>query len=198
MAENTHCIRVYSDRISKGKPRKRFDITPVIYIFVKTDTMKERIERILKEKSLSSNKLAEMLEVQPSGISHILSGRNKPSMDFITKLLTVFPDISPDWFILGKGDMYRTATNPTQPAVSVTAAPPVSISDASQPSAIRPTPQIAEQDLFSAAPATQSRQSSDRNFSDSTSGQSAKKAIRKVMIFFSDHTVESFDYCNNE
>ena len=94
--------------------------------------------------------------------------------------------------------MYRTATNPTQPAVSVTAAPPVSISDASQPSAIRPTPQIAEQDLFSAAPATQSRQSSDRNFSDSTSGQSAKKAIRKVMIFFSDHTVESFDYCNNE
>ena len=113
MAENTHCLRVYSDRISKGKPRKRFDITPVIYIFVKTDTMKERIERILKEKSLSSNKLAEMLEVQPSGISHILSGRNKPSMDFITKLLTVFPDISPDWFILGKGDMYRTATNPT-------------------------------------------------------------------------------------
>ena len=106
--------------------------------------MKERIERILKEKSLSSNKLAEMLEVQPSGISHILSGRNKPSMDFITKLLTVFPDISPDWFILGKGDMYRTATNSTQPAVSVTAAPPVSISDASQPSAIRPTPQIAE------------------------------------------------------
>lgn len=101
MAENTHCLRVYSDRISKGKPRKRFDITPVIYIFVKTDTMKERIERILKEKSLSSNKLAEMLEVQPSGISHILSGRNKPSMDFITKLLTVFPDISPDWFILG-------------------------------------------------------------------------------------------------
>ena len=49
MAENTHCLRVYSDRISKGKPRKRFDITPVIYIFVKTDTMKERIERILKE-----------------------------------------------------------------------------------------------------------------------------------------------------
>ena len=73
--------------------------------------MKERIERILKEKSLSSNKLAEMLEVQPSGISHILSGRNKPSMDFITKLLTVFPDISPDWFILGKGDMYRTGRN---------------------------------------------------------------------------------------
>lgn len=48
MAENTHCLRVYSDRISKGKPRKRFDITPVIYIFVKTDTMKERIERNFK------------------------------------------------------------------------------------------------------------------------------------------------------
>lgn len=158
--------------------------------------MKERVERILKEKSLSSNKLAEMLEVQPSGISHILSGRNKPSMDFITKLLTVFPDISPDWFILGKGDMYRPATTSAQPAVSVTVAPPV-ISDASQPS-IRTTPPIGEQDLFSAAPAMQSRQSSDGNLSDTTSGQSAKKAIRKVMIFFSDHTVESFDYCDNE
>lgn len=159
--------------------------------------MKERVERILKEKSLSSNKLAEMLEVQPSGISHILSGRNKPSMDFITKLLTVFPDISPDWFILGKGDMYRPATTSAHPAVSVTAAPPVIISDASQPS-IRTTPPIAEQNLFSAAPATQSRQSSDGNLPDNTSGQSAQKAIRKVMIFFSDHTVESFDYCDNE
>lgn len=150
--------------------------------------MKERVERILKEKSLSSNKLAEMLEVQPSGISHILSGRNKPSMDFITKLLTVFPDISPDWFILGKGDMYRPATTSAQPVI---------ISDASQPS-IRTTSPIAEQDLFSAAPAMQSRQSSDGNLSDNTSSQSAKKAIRKVMIFFSDHTVESFDYCDNE
>ena len=70
--------------------------------------MNERIRRILKEKNLSAVRLAEILEVQPSSISHLISGRNNPNYDFITKLLRSFPEINPDWFLLGEGEMFRS------------------------------------------------------------------------------------------
>lgn len=70
--------------------------------------MNERISKILKNKNLSASKFADQIGVQRSGISHIISGRNKPSLDFIQKILTKFPDIDPDWLISGIGEMYRT------------------------------------------------------------------------------------------
>ena len=81
--------------------------------------MKDRIQRILQEKQLTSAKLADLIEVQRSSISHILSGRNKPSMDFMEKILTCFPEISGDWLITGKGHMYKDQ-RAVQPAVNPT------------------------------------------------------------------------------
>jgi transcriptional regulator with XRE-family HTH domain len=71
--------------------------------------MKERLALILQQENLTAGRLAEMLGVQPSGISHLLSGRNKPNFDFVAKLLKRFPAINPDWLILGEGEMYRKA-----------------------------------------------------------------------------------------
>lgn len=69
--------------------------------------MKDRLGRFLRSEGLTSLKFAELMEVQPSSISHILSGRNKPSFDFIEKMLARFPGLNPDWLILGKGEMFR-------------------------------------------------------------------------------------------
>lgn len=69
--------------------------------------MKDRLQRILQEKQLTSARLADRIEVQRSSISHILSGRNKPSMDFMEKILSTFPEISGDWLITGRGAMYK-------------------------------------------------------------------------------------------
>ena len=68
--------------------------------------MNERIQLILKTKNISASKFADEIGVQRSSISHILSGRNNPSLDFIQKVLKRFPDISPDWILTGKGSMY--------------------------------------------------------------------------------------------
>ena len=68
--------------------------------------IKDRILRLLNEENLSSSKFADILNVQRSSISHIISGRNKPSLDFIQKVLRNFSQINPDWLILGKGEMY--------------------------------------------------------------------------------------------
>jgi transcriptional regulator with XRE-family HTH domain len=68
--------------------------------------MNSRILLILKTKDISASKFADEIGVQRSSISHILSGRNNPSLDFIQKTLSRFPDISPDWILTGKGSMY--------------------------------------------------------------------------------------------
>jgi len=67
--------------------------------------MKDRIIQFLQEKNLTSTKFADIIGVQRSSISHILSGRNKPSFDFIEKMLIAYPDLDAQWLITGKGEM---------------------------------------------------------------------------------------------
>ena len=69
--------------------------------------MKDRILQFLKSENKSSAQLAEEIGVQPSGISHILSGRNKPSLDFVMKMLEKYKFLSTEWLLFGKGTMYR-------------------------------------------------------------------------------------------
>lgn len=69
--------------------------------------MKERIIDFLKAENKSSAQMAEEIGVQPSGISHILSGRNNPSLDFVLKMLEKYKYLSPEWLLFGKGTMFR-------------------------------------------------------------------------------------------
>lgn len=71
--------------------------------------MKDRLLKIIKQYNLTSSRFADELGVQRSGISHILSGRNQPSFDFLVKLMKQYPEINPDWLIMGNGTMLRTA-----------------------------------------------------------------------------------------
>jgi|SRR5690625_2352881 len=59
----------------------------------------EKINYILKQYDLSASAFADRIGVGRSSISHILSGRNKPSLDFIIKIVEEFPDINLYWLI---------------------------------------------------------------------------------------------------
>lgn len=61
----------------------------------------ERISKIIEYSGLSSSEFADRIEVQRSSISHITSGRNKPSLDFLVKVKQSFPELAWDWLILG-------------------------------------------------------------------------------------------------
>jgi len=67
--------------------------------------MISRIQLILKTKNISPSQFADQIQVQRSGVSHILSGRNNPSLDFILKILRTYPEIDADWLLFGKGQM---------------------------------------------------------------------------------------------
>jgi transcriptional regulator with XRE-family HTH domain len=69
--------------------------------------MKNRILEFLKVENKSSAQFADEIGVQASGISHILSGRNNPSLDFVIKMLNKYNYLSTEWLLFGKGSMYR-------------------------------------------------------------------------------------------
>lgn len=67
--------------------------------------MKDRIAHIIRAKNLTAAEFATQLGIQPSSISHLLSGRNNPSLDFVRKLKETFPEYNLDWIVLGQGPM---------------------------------------------------------------------------------------------
>ena len=72
------------------------------FTIVYMDKFTKRLLEILETNNLSASQFAEKIGVQRSSVSHILSGRNKPSLDFIIKTSSVFTDVSLNWLIHGK------------------------------------------------------------------------------------------------
>ncbi len=63
----------------------------------------KRLEKILEYYSISATAFAEKMDFNRSTISHLLSGRNKPSLEFVMKLLQKFPEVEMNWLLSGKG-----------------------------------------------------------------------------------------------
>jgi transcriptional regulator with XRE-family HTH domain len=63
------------------------------------NALNEKIKEILAIKEISPSHFADEIGVQRSSISHILSGRNKPSFDIIQKIMRRYPDLGTDWFL---------------------------------------------------------------------------------------------------
>jgi transcriptional regulator with XRE-family HTH domain len=84
----------------------------------------ERIREILETKNMSPSRFADEIGVQRSSISHILSGRNKPSLDIITKIVRRFPELGTDWFLEEEEPEEETYYPPVKrPAAAETQAP---------------------------------------------------------------------------
>lgn len=72
----------------------------------------ERLHKILKEYELSAAGFADRINVGRATISHILSGRNKPSLDFVMKIVNEFPQVDLYWLLNGKGSFPKTEELP--------------------------------------------------------------------------------------
>lgn len=70
---------------------------------INIDDFTKRLQKVMDFYGESSSSFAEKIGVQRSSISHILSGRNKPSLDFVLKVLSSFPDVELYWLLNGKG-----------------------------------------------------------------------------------------------
>ncbi|MDU8886162.1 helix-turn-helix transcriptional regulator [Yeosuana sp. MJ-SS3] len=70
---------------------------------INNDAFAKRLQKVIDYYGESSSSFAEKIGVQRSSISHILSGRNKPSLDFVLKILSSYPEVEMYWLLNGKG-----------------------------------------------------------------------------------------------
>ena len=80
--------------------------------------LNSRVQKIINYSELSSSEFADEIGVQRSNISHVLSGRNKPSLDFLMKIKDRFPEIQWEWLIEGKGAMISSENEASSPPSS--------------------------------------------------------------------------------
>lgn len=127
-----------------------------------------RLQKLLEYYDLSASGFATKIGVQRSSISHVLSGRNKPSLDFVMKLLHTFEDVTIEWLIDGKGAFPKTETPPTLQTKNNTENIILPIEKNNTPEQT-----IAE---------------SEKMINQVTS----KKTIEKIILLYSDGSFESF------
>lgn len=112
--------------------------------------MEQRLQLFLQMEQLSQSQFADKMGIQRSGVTHLLSGRNKPSFDFIARLLQTYPTLNAEWLILGKGKPYKDS--PTTPEIPSTPQPVATTHEAAlfdtyQPPVVEDTEMIDFNDL---------------------------------------------------
>jgi len=75
---------------------------------VNIDDFVKRLEIILEYYALNASSFADKIGVQRSSMSHLLSGRNKPSLDFVMKIMEVFPEVDLYWILNGTGSFPKS------------------------------------------------------------------------------------------
>jgi len=70
-----------------------------------------RIEAVIEHLDLSVSAFADEIGVQRSSISHLLNGRNKPSLDFVMKLVSTYPEVGLDWLLKGEGSFPKKTSD---------------------------------------------------------------------------------------
>ncbi len=141
--------------------------------------MKDRVIRIMEHEGMSPSRFAESIGIQRAAMSHILSGRNNPSLDVISKILERFPHIDPEWLLFGKSEMLKQDVrkepglfeNPSLFASESTVAPEYRREMGSKPPVHEVKPTVIEKVVVQEKPA---------------------KTITKIMVFYTDSTYDTF------
>lgn len=79
----------------------------------------DRLRRIMDYYQLSASAFAEQIQVQRSSISHLLSGRNKPSLDFVMRVVKEFDEVELYWLLNGKGSFPDKSVVKEKPSLKV-------------------------------------------------------------------------------
>ena len=137
---------------------------------VNSDDFSKRLQKILEYYDLSAAAFSDAIDVGRSSISHILSGRNKPSLDFVLKIVQTYPEVELYWLLNGKGS-FPKATGIIQ----------------------NPEKQ-SQQEIFPSRAQQVSRDLPAKDlFSETRDKTSADKKIRKIVIFYQDGTFEAYE-----
>lgn len=137
-----------------------------------------RIKEIATYYGLSSTAFADRIDVARPVISHILSERNRPSLEVVQKIGVAFPAISTDWLLYGKGSMLKNLAE----ALAST-----------REEESQEKPQINEDNIQADLPLNKINPDSGNDHFSEIVPSAVTRKIKKVLIFYSDHTFEEFN-----
>ncbi len=154
--------------------------------------MREKLQQLMNAEQLTGSKLAEFLGIQPSSISHIMGGRNKPSLDFVQKILQRYPRINPDWLLLDSDEMYRPHVSPAQ---STEASAQLPFAETDAPDEVSPQQPLATNPVPAPQPSTTSmaNPSAEAMAMFGSVGSSLHGGIKRVIVLYEDRTFESYE-----
>lgn len=98
--------------------KNRLELFIIIFNFVrccftKLNVMQERLLQLLAAENISQSEFAQKIGVSGSNVTHIISGRNNPSYEFLLRVASHYPTVNIEWLLLGKGKMYRESPAPS-------------------------------------------------------------------------------------
>ena len=156
---------------------------------------KERIEKIMLKEEMNSAVFAAEIGIQGSTLSHILNGRNNPSLDVLKKILNRFRTVSSDWLILGVGSMYRVEKQSQTPTLfdsldesitkSGTLESNILEKNIQDPTVIQQKT-VLVQELPMQAPLEVQHVASNLNM------EQTSKSVRKIIVYYTDNTFQEF------
>lgn len=148
---------------------------------VNSVTFAKRLKQIMAYYNLNASSFSDTIDFNRSTISHLLSGRNKPSLEFVMKVLNNFPEVTIEWLLEGKGAFPRNQEILNfKEEIDTTVTPSIEekqnkIDNTEIPIVGAPTP--FEQDQ---APKT-------------SNTLAAKKKISRIVIFYTDSSFEAYE-----
>ena len=146
--------------------------------------MKDRIKEIMDNANLTPAKFADQLQINRAVVSHILNGRNNPSLDVVTKILSEMNYINSDWLLNGTGEMYKDGfTSPVdQNDRSLFNAGAANVTDSETHS------EYAKE----TASKSQSLTGNPSDNQDVSYSPSSTRKVRQIIIYYTDNTFETF------
>ncbi len=145
--------------------------------------MQNRLQKLLDSEQLTPAKFAEILGVQRSAISHIITGRNNPSFDLISKIISKFPALNSDWLITGKGNMYKTIVQGSLFDFDT----PKKEELLDKTNSAKPAEQLLNTIVKNDAENPKNTQVTSVNSQTST-----PRMVKRIVVFYTDNTFEEF------
>ncbi|AXG74544.1 XRE family transcriptional regulator [Flavobacterium arcticum] len=146
---------------------------------VNTDDFIKRLETILDYYTMSASVFADKLGVQRSGLSHLLSGRNKPSLDFVLKLVDSFPEVDLYWLLNGTGSF------PKQEIEKISASTPPAPSFTIEKDTVL-------NDLFSSNNESEKMKANEKFEKNEKSLTDDSNAIERIVVFYNNGTFKNY------
>lgn len=167
--------------------------------------MKERIRLIMENEHLTPSAFADTLQVGRAVISHILNGRNNPSLEIVTRILSKLNYINPEWLLTGEGEMYKSDEKYKKSQV----AQPITAINSNPVTPINSSPNNTA-DLFAQNPINSTKGEDEKKYEQENElkepvlhvqniekeniiyQKQPDRNISQIIIYYSDNTFETF------